>query len=262
MHPYTALCPSCNAEMDLTQKQISQADGDVVCGHCGHRFHAPDHLLKGFYTPQGRGSAGPPKVRATGGSSHPVQEEVKSDKIGPMSDLLVSNESGYASYRRRKRIRQFLGVLINSVLLCAFIFQLIWVRFDDWAAKESMRPIYSFLCSIQNLNCRLPGVVEPSNLALRDLRVDLRDDAVYVIRANMRNHSKRPKPLPWVEVVFSDSNGRTVASGRFSPDQYLVSADTAATTIVGGEDLAILLEIRQPSGQSTNYAMRLIALAP
>ena len=262
MHPYTALCPSCNAEMDLTQKQISQADGDVICGNCNHRFHAPDHLLKGFYTAQGHGKKPPPKVRAAGGSSKPKRDEPQSDRMNPVNDLLVSNDSSYVNYRRRRRIRQGFGVLVNCVLLTAFVLQLMWVRFDEWAAKESMRPIYSFLCSIQRVSCRLPGFVEPSNLALRDLRVDLRDDAVYVMRASMRNDSRRARPLPWVEVVFSGEDGARIATGRFSPDQYLADADTSEALIAGGEDFNILLEIRKPSGQPTNYAMRLIAVSP
>ncbi len=254
MTPYTALCPSCNSEMDLTQKDMEKADGDVICGHCDLRFHAPDHLLKGFFSSR---TGSKPKNKSVAEAHNE-----NASKIDPMEDILTSDNTGYASYRRKKRLRIWGGLLLNGALLAVFLFQLAWVRFDDWASKENLRPVYAFLCAVRNLNCQLPAFVEPSDLVLGELRVNLREDAVYVIRGNIRNRAKFSRAFPWVEVVFFDVHNTRLASGRFSPDQYLADSVVSDTSVKGGGDADILLEVRKPLGNPDHYRMRLIAVAP
>lgn len=262
-YPYTAQCPSCNAELNLTQSDMEQAEGSVVCGNCQVLFHAPNNLLKGFYPARNRRGGASPIINPAESSAavSPAAETKTKDKMSNMeTDLLLPSASKYSAYRRKRMLRRSALLLLNLVLVLFFLFQLLWMKFDEWVVKEHLRPIYSFLCSIDNLHCSLPAWIEPETLALEDFAVQLKDNSVYVMEAQLTNKGDETRPFPWVDVVFSDINGITIASGRFSPYQYLLPQETDSLMKVGGS-YDILLEVRKPSHPVVSYEMRLVAAA-
>lgn len=48
---YIALCPACSARLPMNDSYMEIADGNIRCGKCNTAFYAPDHLLRGFYSP-------------------------------------------------------------------------------------------------------------------------------------------------------------------------------------------------------------------
>lgn len=176
-------------------------------------------------------------------------------------EIMLPSSAKYLEYRRKRFLRKTGLLVANLGLITFLLFQLLWINFDRWVAKENFRPIYSFLCSIENLNCQLPAWVEPGRLVLQDFQVDLRDDSVYVIQAKLVNKDNRPQPFPWVDVIFSDINGIVIASGRFSPYQYLTPQETDNLMAVAG-NYDILLEVRKPDYPVVSYEMHLVAVAP
>lgn len=253
-HPYVAQCPSCYTDISLSQTDMEKSDGDVVCASCNNSFHAPHHLLKGFYAPRSK-AATPVALKEEKSDSR--------DKMRPMDtdDILLPSSTKYSAYKRRQFLKRSGFVFINLFLVSFLFFQLLWLNFDKWATRENLRPIYSFLCSIENLSCQLPAWVEPDRLSLQDFQVDLREDSTYVIQAKLVNRDNRAQAFPWADVVFSDINGIVIASGRFSPYQYL-TPEVTDSLMAAGSSYDILLEIQKPNYPVVSYEMRLVASAP
>ncbi len=239
MTPYTAQCPNCNADIDLTQKEMDMGDGDIICGNCNNQFHAPSYLLKGFYTSSGASN------RST---------TVDADEIMGNSDFETIS---YSAYRRKKFFKSLFAAIINLLLLGFLTFQFLWINFDRWAAKENLRPVYSFLCSIEQLQCVLPEFVEPTDIKIEQFEANLRDEKEYVLQATLTNYGSTYKEFPWLEVIFSDNNNYPVASGRFSPYQYL-SSDESSDLMPPGKPFRIVLEIRRPSSPVAKYEMKVV----
>ena len=239
--PYTAQCPNCAAEIDLTQSEMEMADGDIICGNCNNQFHAPDNLLKGFYSSKKTGSA---------------QASTLDTNDMTTSDFDIA--PAYRSYKRKRFLKGIFAFLLNLILLGFLIFQVLWANFDRWAAKENMRPIYGFLCSIEQLRCSLPAYVEPVDIKVENFSANLRDKEVYVLQAILTNYSSVYKEFPWLEVIFSDLDNYPVASGRFSPYQYLQEGE-ASGFMPPGKSFNILLEVRKPAKPVARYEMNVIA---
>lgn len=252
LSPYTAQCPQCQYEIDLTENDMKIAQGDIICGNCNTQFHAPDYLLKGFYSSSKKTAN---KVHKVDTREHNPQRI--SNDIMNTTDFDVA--PGYYAYRRRKFIKNFFAALVNLLLLGFLLFQLLWINFESWAAKESIRPVYGFLCSIKQLNCRLPYYIEPVNIKAENFQVNLRDDGIYILQAALTNYASTSKSFPWIEVIFSDINEYPIASGRFSPYQYL-DKDVASSLMPAGKSFDILLEINPPSSPVAKYELNVIAV--
>lgn len=236
--PYTAQCPNCNADIDLTQKEMDMGGGDIICGNCNNQFHAPNYLLKGFYS----------------ASNERNDTTVDADEVMGNSDFETIS---YSAYRRKKFFRNLLSAAFNLLLLSVLIFQLLWVNFDRWAVKENLRPVYGFLCSIEQLKCVLPNFVEPTDIKIEKFEANLRNGKEYVLQATLTNYGSTYKEFPWLEVVFSDANNYPVASGRFSPYQYL-SSDEASDLMPPGKPFRLVLEIQRPSMKVAKYEMNIV----
>ena len=252
-HPYTAQCPSCHAELNLAQADMERANGDVICGNCKHSFYSPNHLLKGFYS-----SHNEPQITPSGRTASPAVH-VNNDVAA--IDSLLPSPSRYSAYKRRKRISRSFLTTVNVLLFLFLVFQLLWLKFDEWAVKENLRPVYAFLCSIDNLQCRLPAWIEPDSLMLQDLEVLLKNNSLYEMKALLVNRDDGVHLFPWINIEFTDINDISIASGRFSPYQYLLPHETDSMMRVGGS-YEVLLEVRKPQHPVVNYEMRLIAVAP
>lgn len=239
--PYTAQCPNCDSEIDLTAGEMALADGDIICGNCNNQFHAPNFLLKGFY----------------GSNKVDNSTTVDAEDIMKSSDFEIA--PGYRSYRRKKFIKSILALIFNLLLLSFLVLQLLWINFDRWAAKENLRPIYGFMCSIEQLNCILPAFVELVDIKVEKFEANLHEnDNIYVLQATLTNYASSYKEFPWLEIIFSDINNYPIASGKFSPYQYLAS-DEAAQQMPPGKPFRILLEVKKPSTPVARYDMNVIA---
>ena len=49
---YIALCPACSARLPMNDSHMEIANGNIRCGKCNTAFYAPEHLLRGFYSPK------------------------------------------------------------------------------------------------------------------------------------------------------------------------------------------------------------------
>ena len=256
LYPYTAQCPSCGADQNLSQADLGQEKGNVICTNCSTSFYAPNHLLKGFYAPK-------ESVNFATNERTASLERGSVDKMSSMDtdDIMFPSSSKYSAYRRKRLLKRTGLLFVNFGLILFFLFQLFWINFDKWAAREHFRPIYSFLCAIENLNCQLPAWIKPSTLALENFQVGLKDNSVYVMQATLINKDNKLQAFPWVDVIFSDINGIAIASGRFSPYQYLLPEITDSL-MNRGSSYDILLEVQKPSHPVVSYEMRLVAAAP
>ena len=164
--PYTAQCPNCLAEIDLTQNDLEVAKGDIICGNCDNQFHAPDYLLKGFFSAR-RGSKGKaPKLGKLNKSQD--TSATFNNEIMNTSDFDVA--PGYSSYRRKRFLKNFFAATVNLLLILFLSFQLLWINFDEWAWPKRVSVLYmDFLCSIEQLKCRLPSYVEPIDIKGRKI---------------------------------------------------------------------------------------------
>ena len=174
--------------------------------------------------------------------------------------VLLPSLGKYSIYARRGLLKKTGLVCLSIGLVALLLFQLFWINSDSWAEREYLRRVYSFLCALENLNCRLPAWMEPRGFALEDPQADWSSDSVYVIRAVLRNKRNRPRAFPWMHLVFFDANGIVIGSGRFSPDQYL-SSEVLDDRMDGERSYDILLEVQKPSHPVVRYEMRFVAAA-
>ena len=255
-YPYTAQCPSCHAELNLTQSDMEQANGNIICGNCKTSFYSPNYLLKGFYSSQ-------PKTQKEAPFINSAEKSVKyaTNKNDAMSDedtdILLPPPAKYFSYRRRRVVRSMAVGGTNLVLFVLLLFQLLWLNFEEWVIKEHLHPVYSFLCSIDHLQCQTPLLVELDSLVLEDIDISLKDLTSYEMKAQLVNKDNKPQPFPQINIIFSDINDIAIATGRFSPHQYLL-AEVPAGVMGAGEKYDVVLEVRKPSLPVTSYQMHLV----
>lgn len=273
-------CPNCKALFRLNVKQFQQAKGRVRCGQCRTQFDAQINIvlpkagevLNGLETITGQETRSRENLSVTTrhmpnktpGQEH---EEIPIPKLIAESSgdtprhspaakrtIAFSNE-GKAEKPQTSLASQTiwsphlstlmlgLGCITLAVLLSA---QFLYFHRDLLGQQPFLASIIEDVCD--TVGCE----IEP----LRDVdRIEIINRNVFshpnvadalMITATFANVAPFPQPYPVMQVSLTDLQGRTVATRRFSPREYLNNAGKSATLMKPGVPVDVNVEVQDP----------------
>ena len=120
-------CPRCHTRFRAREDQVAAAGGRVRCGVCLALFDSGDS----------RSTEDP--VAGLPGTDEPAD-------VPPASPA----PSGQR-YRWRQLLLLWAGTIVVALALVVQVFA---YRFDPWASKPQLRPVYEFACGV--IGCELP----------------------------------------------------------------------------------------------------------
>ncbi len=171
-------------------------------------------------------------------------------------DYAASLERGLTSGLHRhggRRKRSVASSVAFLVLLLVLMTQLGYFFRDSLSRYPQLRTVITALCQVAQCRVQPRRELAKINLVDRDVRRHpLRAEALLITLA-LLNSAPFPQPFPLLELSFSDQTGRTVATRRFAPREYLPQAESDAPLMVAGDVMPVTLEISDPGAHATSY---------
>ncbi|MEE9254843.1 MAG: DUF3426 domain-containing protein [Pseudomonadales bacterium] len=151
--------------------------------------------------------------------------------------------------------RTWMYVGAGSALLVLFIIQVLYSQAAGLSPDSRMRPFYQQFCGV--FGCTPAEVREPERIRSRQVVVQSHQQAknAIVVDAVIYNDAPYPQAFPWIELQFSDMNGRPVASRRFSPGEYLAGDLDGETEMPSKTPIRVSLSLVDPGRDAVNYIM-------
>ena len=160
-----------------------------------------------------------------------------------------------ASEHTPKSRRTWIYAGASAGLLLMFIVQVLYSQAAGLSHDSRMRPFYQQFCAV--FGCVLAEVREPERIRSRQVVVQSHPRAkeAIVVDAVIYNDAPYPQAFPWIELQFSDMNGRPVASRRFSPDEYLAGDLDAESEMPSKAPIRVSMSLVDPGRDAVNYIM-------
>jgi len=244
-------CPACHTVFNVHTVQLAVANGSVRCGVCGRVFNAVERLaedlpedvklLAAVDSPE---TDTPPLFR-----SKPVVDE--SDVPHPASVYFPSSNVPRPAAGSRMLSTSLWSIGTLAALLL-FVLQYGYFMRDDLVKYAQLRPWLEHMCRL--LDCRVPPRRDLTRIAILDRQVieDPDEPGALLVDATIQNNAAFPQPLPVLQLSLSDMNGRVVARGRFTHQQYLIHKP-ALEELPPQTPVKLHLEIIDPSKNATNF---------
>lgn len=238
-----ARCPDCQHEFRISETVCAMARGQVRCGYCQRVFHAPSHARNNIRDKPGVDAASDEKPAAT----FPTLPDA--------TQLQATIELDAYRRPRHSRLRSVALFSLALLLALGLTGQYVWYNRDTLQQRPGMRALLTRFC--MQIDCRLPAREDLEALRTQQLVVASHpqaEDALQV-RFTFRNTAAFEQPFPGVELTFLDARDQPVATGRFSPREYLPQGLSQFThmpveTPVQGE-----LAIHDPGEDAVDYRL-------
>ena len=151
---------------------------------------------------------------------------------------------------------------LSVLMLMLLLGQYLAFNFNELGRTPEWRGFYSTVCGA--VGCTLPN---PSDVTrLRGANLVVREhpgiDNALVVDLLLFNKADYEQPFPLLELGFTALDGTTVASRRFTPDEYLKGDLAGADGMPINTPIHISLEILNPGDQAKNYTLRLFPNPP
>ncbi|MDE0351031.1 MAG: DUF3426 domain-containing protein [Gammaproteobacteria bacterium] len=142
------------------------------------------------------------------------------------------------------------GCVLAAVGLVA---QLLWLRFDAWAANTALRPVYAAVCRV--FPCTVPLRTSVAGFAVRGVALRTRPDGpeAIVVEALLVNERTFEQRLPALELRLTNLAGEVVAARRLEPMDYLATG--ARETLAAGGSVRVEAEIGDPAIEALNVVL-------
>jgi len=141
-------------------------------------------------------------------------------------------------------------VVIAGLLLIA---QIAWLKFDTLSTQSPYRSYYAKACSL--LSCTLPELIDRSKIRTANLvvRSHPRVKNALIVDAVLQNTAKFEQTFPTLDLVFTDSQDKTVAARRLTPNDYLGGELAGRRNMPIKQPVHIAIEISDPGEQAVGY---------
>lgn len=171
---------------------------------------------------------------------------------------LLGDELFQEPLARRPRRRWLWGTLCLLALL-ALPAQFLFYNFDALARDQRTRPLLESLCLLAA--CEVPARVDISRLRSANLlvRTDAEFPNALAIDVILYNRADFAQPFPILQMQFTDAGGRTVASRRFRPEEYL-SGELAGIQLMPPQTpIHVALSMLNPGPQASGYSLEFVS---
>lgn len=179
--------------------------------------------------------------------------------IGSLAAVdLFDEELFYEPLPRRSRRRWLWGSLCLLALL-ALPAQFVYYNFDAIARDQRLRPMLENLCLL--VACEMPTRVDISLLRSANLlvRADAEFPNALAIDVILYNRADFAQPFPVLQMQFTDAGGRTLASRRFRPEEYL-SGELAGVQLMPTQTpIHVALSMLNPGPQASGYSLEFVS---
>jgi len=205
-------CTKCGANFLISEQQLSQGHGHLVCSQCDSVF---DALVK---------------LRAHLGDAVIEEEEAtprlsETDKVSQFDfdlteELDENPETQWfhtAPLKKSKSHYVFFG-LASFVLILTLAGQLLFKFKIDLANDPDSRPWIAQLCT--SIGCRLPVFRDTDAIDVLNHQLHDKNDSL-ALRLNISNTAQLEQPFPDLKLVLKNYIGQPIAAGIFRPSDYL-----------------------------------------
>lgn len=256
-------CPRCQTQFHIRREQIEAAGGMVRCGECLEIFDARPALIGDPPEPSPAAPA-PVTPDPAGSDVGRGEREQADDPAGPVPECAplparspVSARGGQTpgeAPRRQGWTTTLAWGLANLLLLATLLGQYLLVNREVLADRPEFRPLIAALCRMAG--CEVAPRRDPSAFELTGRTVQSHPDfeGSLLIDAAFVNGARFAQPYPSIEILFTDTENRVVASRRFPPGDYLPAP--ASGEMAPGGEARLLLEILDPGEGSVGYEIR------
>jgi len=255
-------CPECLTVFSLDAKTLTQARGEVICGHCQGAFDALQSLTSQL----------PPEpfqqLPLAVYSDHPPQIEFAVYRPQAATPAVVidvptaTDEENFGKlvfaprFVRDKRVRgprRWPWVLLILLLALLLAVQLAWTQRETLIADPTTGTWLRKACVA--LDCRIPLVQDVHQLRLlaRDVQAHPTVSGALMISATVRNDAAFDQPYPVVVITLSDAAGKRLAMRRLRPDEYLGDAEQLREGLAAGSSAALVFEVQDPGQQAVAF---------
>jgi len=147
-------------------------------------------------------------------------------------------------------------LIASMLLLLVAAGQVAWYKLDSWSRLDKFRPYYIQLCQL--VPCKVAPQLDISAIRTGNLviRKNIKKPSELIVDAILINQAPFEQPFSDIILEFSDINGKLIADGQFSPDQYLRGELTGALMMPIKTPIHISFAIQNPGAQAVNYALR------
>lgn len=137
--------------------------------------------------------------------------------------------------------------------------QYLFFKFDTLSRTPQWRPAYTQICAV--LDCQMPNIQDINTLSTQLFAVSThpRYQKALLAETLLLNKASHAQPFPDILLSFTDLNNRTIASRRFTPEQYLSGEMAGQTNIPPQVPVHIALEIVDPGAEAVSYSINLLA---
>lgn len=235
-------CPECDTLFDLTEEELHQAQGMVVCGQCDSVFNASRYLsledtdLPTISTVKDDGDTAP-------------DDEL--DELANIPRALRDDLISVQARKHPKLLNALLGFMIFG-LVVGLLAQTFYFHRSYLAQYAVLRPYLEQLC--EPLNCRVPKLRNPTAIELvsRNIYTHPNIDKALMITATLANNADYPQAFPTIGLQLSNLQGKVIASRYFKPDEYL-GQNAADLEMQPSTPTNISLEIADPGERVLSY---------
>ncbi len=184
-----------------------------------------------------------------------------SEEMAASGQPVVEDEPSLLE-RAKSLLDRFLGhaVALRLATLFAFVVltgQILASQFDDWSKTETMRPLYSGICSV--LGCELPARRSLRDLQSRKLAVRSHPDkeGSLLVDALIINEANFEQPFPVIELQFMDIAQTVLEAYRLEPDTYLDGELLGSDSLMAVRTpIHIDIDIPDPGPKAVNYQLQ------
>ena len=270
VQPLISECPACRTRFQVTEEQLSAAEGRVRCGACLTVFQgrnaavAPGILKKDPATVSQGAEPGALKTllgfEEPVGTQAPVTGELGDSAVDrrsadrpPVSAPAAPKEppSGVAkSDSAWSAVVMATLVAAMAALLAAGVLTL---QFGVWSQHRSLRGVY------EAAGIDLPPYKALDAIRVTDLSVPNRPGPPnpIVVHVDLANTAPQHQRFPALAVRLQAANGVTLAEQRIEPEDYLPTA-THSRRMTPNSAVNISLRLDDPGAEAVSYVISLL----
>lgn len=254
-------CPECHTLFQLSDADLSAAEGQVQCGHCYAIFQAEPEQEHFALEEELDTSDIDLNTFTDGIDEIPPEEPLAEEKYeqaslydqNPMIDDLVPPEIRHQTEISSNGFMTAVWSLLIFILLTTASLQLVYFNRNILASKPEFRPYLLSFCQLAS--CQIDD--------LRDIkRIELSSKNVYshpnvdnalMITAVIVNQAPFAQKFPMLQISFTNLVGDIVMARQFTPGEYLNTDEINLNDMQPGLPIQITLEVLDPGKNASAY---------
>lgn len=213
-------CPECQTVYNITQEQLSAANGEVICSVCLHQFDSYKSLK----------FDSSPKVSP---------EEKQETKPAEQISTGRSNNLAYA--------------LLILMLFLVLPIQMLFFEKDAMAQNTATRPVIENFCHLAGCEIEVFRNLKKIELISRKVHSHPVEKGALIITATIMNTASQEQPFPKLLISMDNIKGKTGAQRIFQPEEYIPEELEDEVNMPAHIPMNINLEIVDPGQDLVSF---------